>query len=139
MNWPKNSIYCPRKQAMTQQWNNCCNTIVWKKTFHVPDIWNSTLLDCNTYYCLFEIILLPNSYIYYCLIKNQWCLYHKNVGCATTKGKKKPIIEGWKHDVLFWLNICACRSESYNGAYLVYHIQFCKWLRVLLPGYKQHH
>ena len=137
MNWSKNSIYWPRKQAMTQQWNNSCNTIVWKKTFHVPDI--ETLLDCNMYYCLFEIILLPNSYIYYCLIKNQWCLYHKNVGSATTRGKKKPIIEGWKHDVLFWLNICACRSESYNGADPVYHIQFCKWLRVLLPGYKQHH
>ena len=120
---------------MTQQWNSSCNTIVWKKTFHVPDIWNSTLLDCNTYYCLFEIILLHNSYIYYCLIKNQWCLYHKNVGSATTRGKKKSIIEGWKHDVLFWLNICACRSESYNLSYSVYQLHaviFKLWSRNMI-------
>ena len=42
--WPKNSIHWPEKQAMNDpRLNNgtsSCNNIAWKKTFHVPGIWN---------------------------------------------------------------------------------------------------
>ena len=42
--WPKNSIHWPEKQAMNDprlnNGNSSCNNIAWKKTFHVPGIWN---------------------------------------------------------------------------------------------------